>query len=614
MLMNGITILILFLLICFDFGYVPNCYISFVFLIAVLVMKNHSFIVLVSAWMLVVSFAFSSEFVEVVPLGQSHDRVHRDAVRDQILREANEAKAIPLRQSQSRSSVLANEIETHNGTFSGLPVFGDQFFLRQFHFHGYDHDNSVAGSNISDAIVSSVANKRIRIAIIDAGFYRHSDISYSDEEAISVVPTIYPIFDEYGNRVDQRIEFNWVFNDDFPNDGQIHPTELSCGHDHGTAVISQLNAISDNGIGIAGITDKGGFDVIPVRVGNCGEREMMLAGMWAALGEYGPFEEGSFPVLDKPVDIISVSAASRNGCSSSYQSFMERAEELGVLVVAGAGNNGAHVMGILNANHQIGYEFAPASCPTAVSVGSVNEWGYVASFSNWGPEVTVSAFGRNVPAATYHGAEYSEVSGTSISTPIVSGIAALALQKYPDLTPANLRALLRSTALPFMTELVDTQCYWGEICPWEHQTCNGHVCSGGIVNAGNLMKALDALYAPSSLTARSSASMPYRSERLDLYGQFMDIAELCSKKEIILPAGYGEFDNFVELYSLPETEDALVSNAAFIGTLRGVKAILPDITEDSVHAIRVCNVQTGCNDEALSIVEIDLYQTLDICQ
>jgi len=54
---------------------------------------------------------------------------------------------------------------------------------------------------------------------------------------------------------------------------------------------------------------------------------------------------------------------------------------------------------------------------------------------------------RVVTAA--NGATYIRMTGTSMSTPVVSGAVALLLQRRPDLTPDQVKALLMSTAQPY---------------------------------------------------------------------------------------------------------------------------------------------------------------------
>jgi len=120
----------------------------------------------------------------------------------------------------------------------------------------------------------------------------------------------------------------------------------------------------------------------------------------------------------------------------------------GVVVVVAAGNEGPGT----------GTIDAPGSAKKVITVGASDSAGTVtisddtiASFSCRGP----SAFGRLDPEvvapgvkinSTSYSGGYTIMSGTSMATPMVSGSAALLLQKNPALTPAQVRAILMNTA------------------------------------------------------------------------------------------------------------------------------------------------------------------------
>lgn len=144
-------------------------------------------------------------------------------------------------------------------------------------------------------------------------------------------------------------------------------------------------------------------------------------------------------------------------------------DEAGVLVVFSAGNNGP---GLRTLN-------AYAQAPHVLAVGSTTMSGAVAHSSSRGdahsgkPGPDLVAPGSNVVGArnkplsanditfrtpwtdaahvpTEHLAWWRAVSGTSMAAPQVAGIAALVLEADPDLTPAELRALLAQAARPIV--------------------------------------------------------------------------------------------------------------------------------------------------------------------
>jgi hypothetical protein len=90
---------------------------------------------------------------------------------------------------------------------------------------------------------------------------------------------------------------------------------------------------------------------------------------------------------------------------------------------------------------------SPASTPTAVTVGSTASDDARSSFSNYGTCVDLFAPGSSITSAWYTGnTAINTISGTSMATPHVAGVAALYLQGSPAATPATVAAALVSTS------------------------------------------------------------------------------------------------------------------------------------------------------------------------
>lgn len=125
---------------------------------------------------------------------------------------------------------------------------------------------------------------------------------------------------------------------------------------------------------------------------------------------------------------------------------VDRATQLGMVVVVSAGNSGC-----ASPDSCWYYVNTPADADSAITVGGVAPDSSLASFSSRGPtadgrikpDVVVQA--ENVPAA-WNNDGYAEVGGTSFASPQVTGIVAQMLQVNPDLGPIEVRALLRRTA------------------------------------------------------------------------------------------------------------------------------------------------------------------------
>lgn len=123
---------------------------------------------------------------------------------------------------------------------------------------------------------------------------------------------------------------------------------------------------------------------------------------------------------------------------------IENAVEAGTLPVAAAGNAG-----------RVGVGF-PAGFGKCMAVGALNGEENIAQFSNRGQAVNVTGPGVEVLSSfpekfvdLIPGDDpYFRVSGTSMSTPAVAGVAALGKQVNPDLSPTELKNYVEATARP----------------------------------------------------------------------------------------------------------------------------------------------------------------------
>ena len=82
-----------------------------------------------------------------------------------------------------------------------------------------------------------------------------------------------------------------------------------------------------------------------------------------------------------------------------------------------------------------------------VGVSAINSDGTFASYSSWGDGVVTAAFGGPYTTYNVNTGEPVTVHGTSISTPLVAGMLALARQKWPDATANQILQLLVHTGL-----------------------------------------------------------------------------------------------------------------------------------------------------------------------
>jgi subtilisin family serine protease len=203
--------------------------------------------------------------------------------------------------------------------------------------------------------------------------------------------------------------FDFVNNDADPADD----------HGHGTAVAGVVAARADNGIGGSGFCPR--CSILPVKVVGA---DGSATGLNVASGITWATDHGA--------RVINLSVGGSYG--SIVSDAVTYATSHGVLVVAAAGNNGSSA------------PFYPAASPGALSVGATQPDDTLYPWSNYGDWVAVAAPGCDLTTARGDG--YGDFCGTSASTPVVSGLAGLAMSYAPDATADAVRQAITSSTRP----------------------------------------------------------------------------------------------------------------------------------------------------------------------
>lgn len=207
--------------------------------------------------------------------------------------------------------------------------------------------------------------------------------------------------------------FDFVNNDSDPMDDNGHGTHVS-----GTIAAELNNA------GVVGVAPEA--DLIVAKVLNS-----------AGSGSYSNVIAGINWCVDNKAKVISMSLGGSSG-SDALKSAVDTAYANDVLVVAAAGNSGNKP----GKGDNVSY---PARYDSVIAVAATSSNDSRASFSSTGPAVEISAPGVSVKS-TWLGTGYNTISGTSMATPHVSGVAALIWYDDPNLSSAQVRDILDNTA------------------------------------------------------------------------------------------------------------------------------------------------------------------------
>jgi len=163
-----------------------------------------------------------------------------------------------------------------------------------------------------------------------------------------------------------------------------------------------------------------------------GAKILPIAFQGAIVGPDQAVADGISWATDQGAKVISLSIAGLDG--GILAAPLERALAHDVVVVAGTGN--------LPEATEVGY---PAKYPGVLAVTANSRAGQIADIAVTGPRTDLTAPGKDVPLPSIRGG-YSDFEGTSISTAIVAGVAALVRAKYPNLSAKEVIHRLEATA------------------------------------------------------------------------------------------------------------------------------------------------------------------------
>ncbi|MFN8524195.1 MAG: S8 family serine peptidase [Chloroflexota bacterium] len=205
----------------------------------------------------------------------------------------------------------------------------------------------------------------------------------------------------------------------------LNPAAVADVYGHGTHVAGIAAAATGNGVGVAGV----------------GRNSSLLIGKVLAddgLGYYSWIACGITWAADSGAKVINLSLGATYP-STLLENAVNYAAGKGVVVVAAAGNSGSTT------------QFYPAAYGNVIAVGSTNTSDQLSSFSNRGGWVSLVAPGESIYATlprnpnSMGSSNYGWLSGTSMASPHVAGVAALVWAAGAT-SAAQVRSILLSTA------------------------------------------------------------------------------------------------------------------------------------------------------------------------
>lgn len=234
-----------------------------------------------------------------------------------------------------------------------------------------------------------------------------------------------------------------------------HGSWSTDGNGHGTHVAGTMVALNNND-GVVGVLPSGQAGVHIVKIFND-------SGNWTFASD---LIDGIQSCQDAGAKVVNMSLGGSSS-SQTEQTAMTNFYNSGMLLIAAAGNAG---------NTSLSY---PASYNAVVSVAAVDSNRNLASFSQRNAQVELAGPGVAVNS-TWNNGGYNSISGTSMASPHVAGVAALVWSNHPQCTAPQIRSALQATAQDRGTTGRDNSFGFGIVqakAAVDYLTANG--CSGG---------------------------------------------------------------------------------------------------------------------------------------
>jgi subtilisin family serine protease len=234
----------------------------------------------------------------------------------------------------------------------------------------------------------------VRVAVIDSGV----NLNHTDLQGTNI---------ETG--------YNFVDNN----------TDVTDEINHGTGVLGVMGAVTNNGKGVSGIAPNATY--VPLKFldsSGAGSLSDMISAMYAAVDTY------NCKIINMSVGVILETEMEVLNSAVNYVT------KKGAIIVCACGNYGTNV-----------YCY-PASCKNTISVGSATSGYALQSYSQRNDKVdVVTQSGFYVLSKT---GGYKSGSGTSFSSPIIAGVAAILASKYPNMTYTDFENVIKAATMDIL--------------------------------------------------------------------------------------------------------------------------------------------------------------------
>jgi subtilisin family serine protease len=346
------------------------------------------------------------------------------------------------------------QVQTTVAAAPALPLPNDMFFN---YLWGLNNVAQFSGGKTEADIDAPEAWKLYKptspivVAVIDTGVdYNHPDLASNiwvnpaediNHDGKLTKEDINGKDEDNNGLIDDVVGWNFSKNANNPMDDNGHGTHVS-----GT-IAGRLN----NQVGVAGVAGQGYVKIMPLKF------------LSASGSGYVADAVNALDYATRMHAQIANNSWGGGGYSQAMLAAMQQFQASGGLFVAAAGNSSAN-------NDRAPFYPASYNLSNELVVASISYNNLLSTFSNYGPSSVQLAAPGTYIASTWPNNQYALLSGTSMATPHVSGVAALLWShKGSNTTAAQIKAILLGTVR-------------------KNVALSGYTATGGVVNANNALK------------------------------------------------------------------------------------------------------------------------------